>query len=95
MSDFVFFFPIIVLVIAFVVAGAIPTVRAFLKEEKIPLQKKDRSGYQREVDAIHITSDAATERQRRLDQLKSLYEAGMMERDEYWERRENVEADYR
>ena len=39
--------------------------------------------------------DAVSERKHRLDQLKSLYEAGMMERDEYNERVEAVEADYR
>ena len=30
-----------------------------------------------------------------LEKLKSLYEAGMMEKDEYLERVESVEADYR
>ena len=50
--------------------------------------------YNREVDSIHITTDAATERRRRLDQLKSLYDAGMMERDEYDERCAEVEADF-
>ena len=30
-----------------------------------------------------------------LDQLKSIYEAGMMERDEYNERVAAIEADYR
>ena len=43
---------------------------------------------------MHV-KDAAGERKHRLDQLKSLYEAGMMERDEYNERVEAVEADYR
>ncbi len=95
MNDFVFLFPIIVLVLAFFAAGVLPFVKTFNKKEEKPARRKDRSGYQREIDKIHITSDAATERQRRLDQLKSLYEAGMMERDEYWERRESVEADYR
>ena len=94
MDSFSFFF-IIFLIIFFIGTGLFTSVRSFFKKTETPAKKKERSGYQREVDAIHITSDAATERQRRLDQLKSLYEAGMMEKDEYWERRESVEADYR
>ena len=50
--------------------------------------------YNRQVHQMH-TKDAASERRHRLDQLKSLYEAGMMEKDEYYERVEAVEADYR
>ena len=50
--------------------------------------------YNRQVHQMH-TKDAASERKHRLDQLKSLYEAGMMEKDEYLERVESVEADYR
>ncbi|MBR5309496.1 MAG: hypothetical protein IKU42_00015 [Oscillospiraceae bacterium] len=50
--------------------------------------------YDRNVHHMH-TKDAATERRHRLDQLKSLYEAGMMEKDEYYERVEAVETDYR
>ena len=51
------------------------------------------SRYNRQVHQMHI-KDADAERQHRLDQLKSLYEAGMMERDEYEERVAGVEADY-
>ena len=56
-------------------------------------QSKD-ARYDRQVHQMH-TKDAASERKHRLDQLKSLYEAGMMEKDEYLERVESVEADYR
>ena len=51
--------------------------------------------YTRTASSIHKTKTAEEERLHYLDQLKSLYEAGMMERDEYNERVAAVEADYR
>lgn len=58
-------------------------------------KKVQDAKYDRRVDSIHITRDAEAERAHRLEQLRSLYHAGMMERDEYNERVAAVEADYR
>ena len=94
MADFILLFPVLAVIL---ITGITAAVQYFhsQKNSATPSVHRSHDGYNREVDAIHITSDAAGERQRRLDQLKSLYEAGMMEKEEYWERREAVEADYR
>lgn len=90
------FMPMIIVFGIFFVA--VPVVRE-LKNKVAGAGKPQQHGgknrtYNREVDSIHITTDAATERRRRLDQLKSLYDAGMMERDEYDERCAEVEVDF-
>lgn len=98
MGDIFFFFPIVmVLIVCFVVVPIVARARAERGGQSSPSasQKNKNHGYNREVDSIHITSDAATERRRRLDQLQSLYESGMMEKDEYLERCASVEEDFR
>lgn len=94
MADFVIVFPVLLMILIVGISATIQFLRS-RKNSVNPSVRRSHDGYNREVDEIHITSDAASERQRRLDQLKSLYEAGMMEKEEYWERRESVEADYR
>lgn len=94
MADFVIVFPVLLMILIVGISATIQFLRS-RKSSVNPSVRRSHDGYNREVDEIHITSDAASERQRRLDQLKSLYEAGMMEKEEYWERRESVEADYR
>ncbi len=94
----IFFLPVIlIMIVCFVLVPVIAKIKSEMDGSKT-VSKKTDSGkprdYHREVDAIHITTDAASERQRRLDQLKSLYECGMMERYEYQERCASVEADY-
>lgn len=98
MNDIFFFFPIvIVLIVCFVVVPVVARARAERGGQSSPnnSQRSKNASYNREVDSIHITSDAATERRRRLDQLQSLYESGMMEKDEYLERCASVEEDFR
>lgn len=97
MDDLIFMFmPLII--VAGILLVAVPVLTE-LKNKATGAGKPRQQGgkgrtYNREVDSIHITTDAATERRRRLDQLKSLYEAGMMERNEYDERCADVEADF-
>ena len=95
MEDLFMFFPIIIIAIIGFVAA--PLIKMFTGAfgESNPAQKQSKDArYDRQVHQMH-TKDAASERKHRLDQLKSLYEAGMMEKDEYLERVESVEADYR
>lgn len=95
MLDFMFFVPIvIILIFAFV---AVPLVNMFKNtfgDSDAPNKTTQDAKYSRQVHQMHV-KDAAGERKHRLDQLKSLYQAGMMEKDEYMERVEAVEADYR
>lgn len=97
MNDLIpIFMPLII--VTGILLVAVPVVTE-LKNKAAGAGKPQQHGgksrtYNREVDSIHITTDAATERRRRLDQLKSLYDAGMMERDEYDERCAEVEADF-
>lgn len=98
MGDLVLFLPVVAVlavcfVAAFVVAKAKSEAPGSTKNQSRAVGKGH--GYSREVDSIHITTDAATERRRRLDQLKSLYDSGMMEKDEYLERCASVEDDFR
>lgn len=95
MEDSIFLFlPIIIfIIVAAVVAPIVSTLKNKTKGQG-PKASAAR-GYNREVDSIHRTTDAATDRRHRLEQLKSLYEAGMMDRDEYEERVEAAENDYR
>ncbi len=92
------FFIFIPLIVAGILMVTVPVISELKNKAAGSVKPKQQSGkgrtYNREVDSIHITTDAATERRRRLDQLKSLYEAGMMERDEYDERCADVEADF-
>ena len=95
MADLFMFFPIII--IAIFGFFAVPLIKMFtgVFGESNTAQKQSKDArYDRQVHQMH-TKDAASERKHRLDQLKSLYEAGMMEKDEYLERVESVEADYR
>lgn len=97
MNDLIpIFMPLII--VTGILLVAVPVVTELKNKatgEGKPRQQGGKSRtYNREVDSIHITTDAATERRRRLDQLKSLYDAGMMERDEYDERCAEVEADF-
>ena len=94
MSEVFMFFPIIIIVIiGFVAAPLIKMFTGTFGENSSEPRAKTQS-YDRQVHQMHA-KDAASERKHRLDQLKSLYEAGMMEKDEYLERVESVEADYR
>lgn len=95
MADLFMFFPIII--IAIIGFFAVPLIKMFtgVFGESNTAQKQSKDvRYDRQVHQMH-TKDASSERKHRLDQLKSLYEAGMMEKDEYLERVESVEADYR
>lgn len=95
MADLFMFFPIII--IAIIGFFAVPLIKMFtgVFGESNTAQKQSKDArYDRQVHQMH-TKDASSERKHRLDQLKSLYEAGMMEKDEYLERVESVEADYR
>lgn len=98
MGDLALFFPIvIVLIVCFVVVPVVARAKAEMSgKTQTPNRPANKNrAYNREVDSIHITTDAATERRRRLDQLKSLYDSGMMEKDEYLERCASVEDDFR
>ena len=95
MADLFMFFPIIIIVIiGFVAAPLIKMFTGVFGESNTAQKQSKDARYDRQVHQMH-TKDAASERKHRLDQLKSLYEAGMMEKDEYLERVESVEADYR
>ena len=95
MENIAVFFPVIIVaVIGFVAA---PLFKMFTSTfgDSAPEQKQIKEEkYNRQVHQMHA-KDAASERKHYLDQLKSLYEAGMMERDEYYERVEALEAEYR
>jgi hypothetical protein len=95
MGDILLFLPVVIVVIIGFVAAPLMKMFAntFGDSEATKTTQKDAK-YNRQVHQMH-TKDAASERKHRLDQLKSLYEAGMMEKDEYLERVESVEADYR
>ena len=95
MGDFIVFLPVIIVaVIGFFV---VPLIKMFANtfgdSEATKTTQKDAK-YNRQVHQMH-TKDAVSERKHYLDQLKSLYEAGMMERDEYNERVAAIEAEYR
>ncbi|MBQ7875236.1 MAG: hypothetical protein IJ306_08800 [Oscillospiraceae bacterium] len=94
MLDAIIFIPvIIVLIISFVAVPLINMFKNTFGDSSSQKKNTHDAHYNRQVHQMHI-KDAGTERQHRLDQLKSLYEAGMMERDEYDERVAGVEADY-
>ena len=64
MGDIFFFFPIVmVLIVCFVVVPIVARAKAERGGQSSPSasQKNKNHGYNREVDSIHITSDAATE----------------------------------
>ncbi len=94
---FPFLMIVVIMGICVVLVSIIARVKAeFDGNKAAPKHNAGKTrGYNREVDAIHLTTDASSERTRRLDQLKSLYESGMMERDEYLERCASVEEDFR
>ena len=96
MGDIIIFLPIVIIAIFSLIA--VPLINMFKNTfgdsfSQTANHSKDAK-YSRQVHQMHV-KDAAGERKPRLDQLKSLYEAGMMEKDEYTERVEAVEADYR
>ena len=94
MEDIFVFLPVVIIaIIGFVGAPLIKMFTGTFGESSEQKPAADAK-YSRQVHQMH-TKDAASERKHRLDQLKSLYEAGMMEKDEYLERVESVEADYR
>ncbi len=84
---------LIVVVIGLIVTPLINMFKNTFGEDNKQTKAHRHATFGRQVDAMHI-KDANAERAHRLDQLKSLYEAGMMERDEYEERVACVEADY-
>lgn len=95
MGELIVFLPVVV--IAVIGFAVVPLIKMFANTfgESTAANNQPRDAkYNRQVHQMH-TKDAASERRHRLDQLKSLYEAGMMEKDEYIERVESVEADYR
>ena len=95
LSEIMMFLPMIIIVIA--VFAAPPLINMFKNtfgDSGTPKNSTRDAKYSRQVHQMHV-KDAAGERKHRLDQLKSLYQAGMMEKDEYLERVEAVEADYR
>ena len=98
MEDILIFLPLFVvgLIVYFV---AIPLINMFKNtfgDSSAPKgHHRQDTRYTRTASSIHKTKTAEEERIHYLDQLKSLYDAGMMERDEYNERVAAVEADYR
>ena len=95
MNDFMIFLPlVVVLIIGFAAAPLINMFKNTFGDSETPKSGSKDAKYSRQVHQMHI-KDAEGERKHRLDQLKSLYQAGMMEKDEYLERIEAVEADYR
>ena len=94
MEDIFIFLPVII--VAVIGFAAMPLLKMFSNTfgESSDHKPAADAKYNRQVHQMH-TKDAASERKHRLDQLKSLYQAGMMEKDEYLERVESVEADYR
>lgn len=95
MGDMIIFLPVIIVIVITLIATPLINMfkNTFGDSSSSPNQPKDTK-YNRQVHQMHA-KDAASERKHYLDQLKSLYEAGMMERDEYNERVEAIEADYR
>ncbi len=95
MGDIFIFLPAVI--IAVIVFAVMPLIKMFTNTfgDSSPDQKQPKNEkYNRQVHQMHA-KDAASERKHYLDQLKSLYDAGMMERDEYNERVEAIEAEYR
>ena len=89
------FLPIVfVAVIGLIAAPLINMFKNTFGDSTAPKNNPQDTKYSRQVHQMHV-KDAEGERRHRLDQLKSLYQAGMMEKDEYLERVEAVEADYR
>lgn len=93
MLNILFFVLIVFVIFAFVAVPLINMFKNTFGDSSSPKKHTQDARYNRQVHQMHI-KDAGTERQHRLDQLKSLFEAGMMERDEYEERVAGVEADY-
>ena len=95
MPDIMIFLPIVVILIfGFVAVPLINMFKNTFSDSTAPKKNPQDAKYSRQVYQMHV-KDAEGERRHRLDQLKSLYQAGMMEKDEYLERVEAVEADYR
>ncbi len=94
MEDLFMFLPMIVIVvIGLIVTPLINMFKNTFGESTETKSNHRHASFGRQVDEMHV-KDAGAERRHRLDQLKSLYDAGMMERDEYEERVACVEADY-
>ena len=95
MDGILAFLPIVfVAVIGMIAAPLINMFKNTFGESTAQKKNPQDTKYSRQVHQMHV-KDAEGERRHRLDQLKSLYQAGMMEKDEYLERVEAVEADYR
>ncbi|HPD89430.1 MAG TPA: hypothetical protein PLU75_08185 [Oscillospiraceae bacterium] len=58
------------------------------------VQSYTPKGYSREVKEIHQT-DPEENYRRRMEQLRALFQNGMMERDEFEDRKAEIEEDYR
>ena len=82
MGEIVLLLPLIfIIIIAFVAVPLINMFRGAFGDSSSSQKKNPQDArYNRQVHQMHV-KDAAGERQHYLDQLKSLYEAGMMERD--------------
>ena len=94
MDEFIIFLPVVIIaVISFIAAPLINMFKNAFGESDSSAKQQNDPRYSRQVHQMHI-KDAEGERRHRLDQLKSLYQAGMMERDEYNERVAAVESDY-
>ena len=93
LDEIIFVSIVIIMIISFVAVPLINMFKNTFGSSSSPKKNTHDARYNRQVHQMHI-KDAGTERQHRLDQLKSLYDAGMMERDEYEERVAGVEADY-
>ncbi len=93
MTELSLIFPILIIIIAFVAAPLINMFKNTFGDSGTAKKQPQDAKYSRQVHQMHV-KDAAGERRHRLDQLKSLYDAGMMEKDEYNERVASVEAEY-
>lgn len=95
MGELFMFLPVVIIaVIGFAVMPLIKMFTNTFGEDSSSKNQQKDAKYNRQVHQMHA-KDAVSERKHYLDQLKSLYEAGMMERDEYNERVEAIEAEYR
>ena len=94
MGDILVFLPVVIIaVIGFAVMPLIKMFAGTFGDSSPSANQPKDSKYNRQVHQMHA-KDAASERKHYLDQLKALYDAGMMERDEYNERVEAIETEY-
>ena len=97
MLDNIFLMVVPLIIFVVISSVAVPLINMFRNtfgSSETQNKNSQDAKYSRQVHQMHV-KDAEGERKHRLDQLKSLYEAGMMEKEEYLERVAGVEADYR